>query len=141
MKEIRTKRKNGTVSVAIDCSHPKLTDQSDKASADINNIMRVYQKTGVLPHVKEKIARYVDNTQVVSLEEAFNISKNAQEAFQSLPSDVRKLMDNDPTKLVDFLNDPKNEELLVKHDILEKVEVVQDVQPDPPAAAPVEPTA
>jgi hypothetical protein len=142
MKKKTTVRPNGTRRVQLDCSKPKLTDQSDAAAADINNIMKVYQKTGILPENKQKIAYYVDNTNIPSLEEAHSLIENAKEAFMGLPSAVRKLMDNDPTKLVGFIQNPENEDILLKYGILEKQEVVaQEVQPSPPAAAPVEPKA
>lgn len=129
------KRANGTRRVKHVCSKVKLTDQSDAAAADINNIMKKYQQTGVLPQVKAGLARYVDNTQLVSLEVAHDMVQNAKALFMELPSQVRKLMDNDPTKLVDFINDKENEDICYKYGILEKVESKQEVSADPPAAA------
>ena len=48
-------------------------DQSYKNVSDINNIMKQYQKTGILPNVKEKLARYADVSQVPTVEEAHDI--------------------------------------------------------------------
>lgn len=136
MKKTVKIRPNGTRRVSIDCSKPKMTDQSDAKAADINHIMKVYQKTGVLPHVKAKVARFVDNTNIPSLEEAHNIILEAKDAFMELPSNIRKMMDNDATKLVDFVNNPENHAILQEYGILEKpADVVQDA----PAPAPDEP--
>lgn len=106
--------------VQIDCSKPQLTDQSDLNMSNINTIMANYSKNGLLPHVQEKVARYIDNTQIMPLEEAHAAIQAAKNMFNELPAKIRKLMDNDPTKLVDFIKDPENEDILVKYNVLEK---------------------
>ena len=59
--------------ISIDCSEPKLTDQSYKNMCDINVIMANYAKTGVFGHINNNEPRYVDNTTVPNLEEAYAI--------------------------------------------------------------------
>lgn len=115
-----SKRENGTVRIQHDVSKPVITDQSDANSADINVIMANYAKTGVLPATREALAQYVDNTQVVSLEEAHALIKDAQDMFMQLPAEIRKLMDNDPAKMEQFIADPKNKDILVKNGIIEE---------------------
>lgn len=117
--------------VKVDCSEPIMTDQSYKKSSDINNIMKQYGKTQVLPNTREHLARYVDTSELPSLEEAHDIIMEAKELFEQLPSNVRKLMDNDPTKLVDFVKDPNNTELLVKNGVLEQT-VIEAPSQEPP---------
>lgn len=102
----------------LDCNSPKLTDQSYKKTADINNIMAQYGKNKVLPSTREHLARYIDNTQVLPLEEAHARIKDAQDLFYQLPSDIRKLMDNNPENMVDVINNPDHKELLVKKGII-----------------------
>lgn len=104
--------------ITVDCSSPLITDQSSKKMCDINNIMKTYEKTGMLPNLKQKIPRYIDNTLIPSLEEAFRITESAFSDFQKLPAIVRKLMDNDPSKMENFIADPANKEILLKHGIL-----------------------
>lgn len=106
--------------VSIDLSKPKMTDQSGLKASNINNIMEQYKRTGVLPEVRQKIARYVDNTEIPSLEEAHDIIVEAREMFMALPAQVRKLMDNDPTRLVEFIKDPENVDVLIKYGVIEK---------------------
>jgi hypothetical protein len=105
--------------VSLDCSKPVLTDQSQKAMTDINNIMLAYSKTGLLPSQTQKLAYYIDNTEIPSLEEAHKLISDAKNMFYELPAQVRKLMDNDPTKLVSFINDEENKDILIKYGILE----------------------
>jgi len=100
---------------SLDCSSPQITDQSYKNACDINNIMANYVKTGMLPQTNSSEPRYVDNTLIPSLEIAHNVIKQAQDAFQALPPYIRKLMDNDPSKLESFISDPENTHLLIKY--------------------------
>jgi len=102
----------------IDCSEPKITDQSYKSLCDINNIMSNYAKTGMLSHVTTIQPSYLDNTLVPTLEHAHDIVKAANRAFYDLPPTVRKLMDNNPQNLENFINDPENSQILQKHGIL-----------------------
>lgn len=113
----------------IDCSTPILTDQSDAKMADINNIMAQYAKTGLLPNINEHIASYQDNTLAIPLEEAHNILTAAKVLFMELPAQIRKLMDNDPTQLQSFLNNPDNQDILIKHKMLESKKPLLDREP------------
>nr|QJB19904.1 MAG: internal scaffolding protein [Microvirus sp.] len=105
-------------SVTIDCSEPKITDQSAKRQCDINVIMANYAKTGLLPISNNREPRYIDNSTIPSLEAAFNIVNAASEAFNSLPANIRKLMDNDPSNLEFFVQNPDNRTLLEQHGML-----------------------
>ncbi len=96
------------------------TDQSQAHMCNINNIIAQYTKTGLMPEFKQKVAHYIDNTKFDSFEQAFNTVVEANELFQNLPSEVRKAMDNDPTKLEAFLCDNSNLELLNKHGLIEQ---------------------
>lgn len=104
--------------VSIDCSEPKLTDQSFKNQCDINVIMANYAKTGVFGHVNSSEPKYIDNSNIPSLEQAFEVVYAAEEAFYELPADIRKLMDNDPSQLENFISNKENAELLLKHGVL-----------------------
>lgn len=110
----------------IDCSSPKITDQSYKKLCDINVIMANYAKTGVFGHVNQNAPRFIDNTGLPSLEKAFEIVYAAEEAFYELPAEIRKLMDNDPSKLESFIQTKENADLLLKHGVLLKREEPKD---------------
>lgn len=104
--------------ISIDCSEPKLTDQSFKNACDINVIMANYAKTGMLSHVTTLQPKYVDNTTIPSLEAAYDIVNAAEDAFYNLPPDIRKLMDNDPSQLENFIQNPDNTDILLKNGII-----------------------
>lgn len=112
---------------SIDVSKGGKTDQSFKKMCDINVIIANATKTGLLSHEKQSLGQYIDNTQIPSLLDAQLLIRDANNSFMSLPAQIRKLMDHDSTKLVDFVNDPENQDILLKHGILEKVEQVSPV--------------
>ncbi|AZL82932.1 internal scaffolding protein [Apis mellifera associated microvirus 29] len=106
--------------VTIDCSEPQVTDQSFKKAVDINNIMKQYEKTGVLPSGNNRQPQFIDTTLIPSLEESFNIVNQAYDLFYQLPATIRKLMDNDASKLEAFLSDPQNHELCLQYGLITK---------------------
>ncbi len=95
----------------------QITDQSAKNSCDINNIVKQFMKTGVLP-TSNKIPRFGDFSETPTLEAAFDVAHAAQEAFYQLPSAIRKMIDNDPSQLEKFISDPENNQLCVKYGLL-----------------------
>lgn len=113
------------VRTMINCSEPKLTDESQSKSTNINLIMDQYRRTGMLPMYKPKQALYIDETLIPDAISSFNVVNEARELFLQLPSKVRKAMDNDPRNLEAFIADPENKEFLLKHGVLTKKEEPQ----------------
>lgn len=105
-------------------SDEQRTDQSAKKSCDINNIVKQFAKTGILPK-SDKIPHYGDFSDVPTLEEAFNIANNAADMFYELPASLRKLIDNDPSKLEAWLSDKKNDNLAIEFGLRQKPEPVK----------------
>jgi hypothetical protein len=95
------------------------TDQSYKKRADVNNIVASYRKTGILPNSGLYQGAFIDVSDAPTLEDAFEAVKRASLRFQELPADVRKLMDNDPSKLEIWLSDANNKDLAAKHGLIE----------------------
>lgn len=85
------------------------THQSFKAECDINNLMRRYEKTGILDHVNHVQGRYGDFTVVPDYQTALNRVSQANEMFMMLPARIRAEFQNDPGKFLAFAEDPENE--------------------------------
>lgn len=122
------------------------TIQSDAMSTDINSIMSKYQQHGVLPRVNAARPRYGDFSSALDYHSSLSRVLAAQDEFMSLPSSVRKAVDNDPGKFLDLVTDPDRREELEKLGLLEaqlppEPEPEPDPQPAEPAAPPAEPTA
>lgn len=94
--------------VQLICEDPSLTHQSFKAECDIRNIMKRYKKTGVLTHVTSMSPQYYDASVVPDYQEALNLIIQAQESFDSLPSELRKRFGNDPAQFLAFTSDENN---------------------------------
>lgn len=56
------------------------------------------------------LALYGDFSDVDDYHTMMNKIISAQEAFQELPVNIKKRFDQDPGKLIDFLNNPENRE-------------------------------
>lgn len=101
------------------------TQQAEKVNCDINRIVKHYTKYGVVPEgVTVKAARYADVSQVPTFQEAQNMIRHAEEIFLSVPLEIRRACDHNPAKVMDFINDPANADVLKKFGMLkpEKVE-------------------
>ncbi|AXH74361.1 MAG: internal scaffolding protein [Microviridae sp.] len=84
------------------------TKQAFKDECDIDVIMRRYQATGVLPGAERALgARYLD-CRAADFQEAQLLVASAKSAFAEMPSSLRTRFDNDPRKLMQFLEDERN---------------------------------
>lgn len=97
-------------------SPPSMTKQSFAAECDINNIMKQFQKTGMLNHVNAKAQSgiYADLPDEVDFQTAMNTVMQGEEAFASLPSKLRTRFGNDPAEFLAFVSDPANADELVE---------------------------
>lgn len=97
---------------------PTLTEQSHKHACDINNIMKKYERTRVLEHQNRYSAQYGDFTSYDDYQSALQRISDANDAFMSLPADLRKRFHNNPGHYFDFVTDPANQEELVSLGLL-----------------------
>lgn len=115
----------------LDCSfdvgrtHPEF-----EAECDINNIMKKYQKNGVLPD-GIGVGMYGDFSDAGDFLDSQNVIQRAQEQFASLPAAVRERFRNDPWSLLMFVHDKANIEEARKLGLLkdEPIAVVPPVEP------------
>lgn len=85
-----------------------MTKQSFKDECDINNILKKYNRTQLLTHVNKIQGSYGDFSGVQDYQTSLNQVIHAQDAFNGLPSDLRKRFLNDPINFIEFVNDPSN---------------------------------
>lgn len=88
--------------------------QAFKNECDINNVIKRYDKTGLITHVNNMKAHYGDYTEVNEYQDSLNIVIKAQADFDALPSELRKKFGNDPGNFVEFVTNPENNEEMVK---------------------------
>lgn len=108
----------------IICNEPTRTKQSFKAECDINNIMKQYERTGIIDHTNNMHPEYGDFSNVADYHTAQNMVIDAQNSFDALPSHIRKRMGHDPANLIEFLSDPNN-----KAEAIELGLIIDDTPP------------
>ena len=129
IKKIITERENGTKRVQLDFSETVSRCKPEFAKeTNINNIVK-------LPLPEAPVLSYGDLRDPPNLGDVFETIHQVKEHFAQLPSDIRKLMDNDPAKLQDFLNDTKNHDILEARGLLKKKASPQEPS-NPPVASP-----
>lgn len=113
------------------------TKQEFKAEADINVIMKRYERTGVIEYVQKRSPQYADVTGR-DYQEAMNLIADARTAFEELPATMRARFDNDPAELLDFIADEANREEaadlgLLTPEATAKVKAAKAAAASPPA--------
>lgn len=138
MREEIVIRENGTKRVMYHFDGPSLTRQEFKDECDLEKMIKRFSAT---PEGREALqraqnfvgGRYEDVSSVPDYREAIELVKRADEAFEGLPSDIRKRFDHDPAKFIDFVDDPKNREELVSLGLVAKPADSVVKEPETPA--------
>jgi phage internal scaffolding protein len=120
----------------LHCEDASLAQQHFKDECDINNILRQFNITGLLPE-QPLSPRYGDFTGIGDYHSALNRVMAAQDEFEALPADIRARFDNDPAKLIEFLGDENNRPEAETLGLVEKAaaEVVEAAKNTPEKAA------
>lgn len=122
--------------------------QQFKADADINTIMKKFQKTNAMDHVTFHQGSYGYATPM-DLHEAMNIVTKAETMFQELPSSLREKFAT-PGNFLEYVQDPANgaearelglslaDKAQAEFERLEAAQQAAAAEPDPVEAPPVE---
>lgn len=94
--------------VKLICTDPSLTMQYFKDECDVNLILKKHAQTGVIDHLNNQPAKYEDYSNLVDYQSALNTVMAAQEAFNTLPSDIRSKFQNDPAEFIKFAENKNN---------------------------------
>lgn len=87
---------------------PSKTKQSERDACDINQIMKRFERTGILPEMIRKEPHYGDFSDPVTYQEALNLVIHTGEQFAALPAKIRARFENDPEQFLAFCSDAKN---------------------------------
>jgi phage internal scaffolding protein len=94
-----------------------LTEQSHKQECDINYILKDYARTGFIKHANQNAGQYDDVTSV-DFQTAMDTVANVKSMFENLPSQVRAEFQNEPTRFLDYVQNPANAKALEQRGIL-----------------------
>jgi phage internal scaffolding protein len=83
------------------------TEQSHKDQCDVNNIMKKYDKQGIITHVSKFEAEFGDLTGA-DFKKAMDLIAGSKSQFEGLPSEIRNRFKNNPGNLLEFMENPDN---------------------------------
>ena len=109
-------------------NEPSMTKQSLKDDADINNIIKRYNKTGVLQNMKEFEGVYGDFDSN-DFHTAMNVVAEANSLFEQVPSEIRAQFKNDPGAFIDYATNPENHEQMAKWGLANPLPPVKEETP------------
>lgn len=99
---------------AFQTTGESMTQQQFKAECDVNNILAKYKRTGMLSHIQKHQGNFGDFSSIEDYQTSLGKLMQAQQSFESLPSELRAKFDNDPGQLISFLSDEKNNAEAIK---------------------------
>ena len=100
--------------VAIEFPEQGMTEQCHKKDCDITTILKKYDKTGLITHVNNAVGEYGDFTLINEYQENLNMVIKAQDAFEELPSAIRKKFGNDPGNFFEFATNQDNKQEMIE---------------------------
>lgn len=118
------KREDGSLRVSEENNEPSRTEQNHEGRINIHKIMERYRNSGTIP-VANGTPLYGDFTDLIDFQTAKNRIIEAEKAFMRMPARIRARFDNDPGKMIGFLNDQEN-----KKEAIELGLIVED-PPEP----------
>ena len=89
------------------------TEQHHKNECDVNQIIRKYDKTGLITHITRFEAKFGD----LSGHDFKTMQDQVAAAavmFQALPSEIRNKFDNNPADLLTFMDNPNNRKAAIE---------------------------
>ena len=99
-----------------------MTEQLHMKACDVNNIVKRFERTGVMEHVQGRAPQYTDVSEVPDYHAALEVVKAVEEMFSSMPAVLRDKFDNDAGVYLEWINDPANRAEAVEMQLLPGVE-------------------
>lgn len=114
----KTKKRKHSVDFSKDKTK---VQQQHKDETDINHMVRRFHKAGVSPQGLDPNAQYLDNTRIGDYTEMLNQVTHINQQFNKLPSKFRTQFENQPAKMLKYLNDPENLEEAFESGLIDRL--------------------
>lgn len=101
---------------------PSKTIQSDAHEADIKTILKKHGMTGIVEHLAQTDAQFVDVTELTDYADVMRITREAEGEFMKLPAKVRALFDHDVAKWLDAAHDQEKRDAVAQEVAEQSVE-------------------
>lgn len=115
---------------------PSKTEKSHAQSCDLNYIMRQYGVTKMLPISPYPAQAFGEDDLDLTLSDAYQTVRQADEYFRQLPSQLRSKFSNSPLALWAFVNDPANADEAVALGLLKRSPETPSGVSEPPVSTP-----
>lgn len=115
-----------------------VTQQHFAKEADIHNIIKAYDRTGLIANVNRGVAQYGDYSEINEYRESLDFVNQAKENFAALPSEIREKFANNPGDFFEFASNPENVDEMIKLGLAEPAagqkspEVIEQKPVEPP---------
>ena len=121
-------------------SGESLTQQHFAKDADVRNIIKQYDRTGLIANVARGVAQYGDYSEVNEYRESLDMVNRANDNFMQLPAEIRQMFGNDAGTFFEFATNPENEKKMIELGLKEAPVVIEETPkkakkeaPEPPA--------
>jgi len=91
-----------------------LTQQHFAKDADVRNIIKQYDRTGLIANVARGVAQYGDYSEINEYRESLDMVNRANDNFNQLPAELREMFGNDAGTFFEFATNPENEEKMIE---------------------------
>jgi hypothetical protein len=108
---------NGRKKVLTANFQREMTEQNHAKECDLNWILRKYQKTGVIDHVRKHQGRY-DDVSVTDFTDAMHTVSEAQNMYNELPSFIQMATGGSVEKFLELVQNPDNKDELARLGLL-----------------------
>lgn len=123
--------------VTLDCSNmPSMTKQEFKDECDINTILKQFTLTGMIDHINNSPAQWLDLPDVSDYQASLAVVADAAAAFEALPSKVRDEFGNDPAAFLAAFGDPSKADRLRELGLLNPLPAPSPAPAASPSPAP-----
>lgn len=95
------------------------TEQNHKKECDINEIIKKYDRTGLIVHTQDLEAKFGDVTGV-EFQKMQNIVAESKSKFEQFPVHIKKRFDNDVGKLLEFMEYEGNRDEAIELGLIKK---------------------
>ena len=116
--------------VTFETEGESLTEQQFAEESQIINKIRKYDSQGFFDSINRNPAQYNDFTQVRDLADAIDQIEKGRDAFQTIPSDIRKQFNNSASEFFNFASKEENYDELVKLG-LATAKIIEDIPGSP----------
>lgn len=118
-----------------------LTQQHFAKDADVRNIIKQYDRTGLIANVARGVAQYGDYSEVNEYRESLDMVNRANDNFMQLPAEIRQMFGNDAGTFFEFATNPENEQKMIELGLKEAPVVMSKELPKKAKTEAAEPPA